>query len=248
MKYKILDHSLNRYFSFSVLVGTVSVLFVIMIFRKTIIPIWILPSIIFGVAIVSAVLGYGAFTRTYLLSKANGYIFCFLYALLSYGFLACFLFVFINYYLAGIAQPAQVFKIVGQSSMSGPKRARSQRKLLVDINYHGIKKELVFSYNDYKESQHNYFNTVSLVTKKGFLGFDVIESQKINYQNADLADGTVLKVELLSASRWAMEYVYIVDSVSYTGYDTIEFPTEKGNLFLVKYNKQEPAIHTIKID
>lgn len=248
MKYKVLDQRLNAYITFTASAGILCIPFIIMAYSVTIISIWALLSIIAGATVISTVVGHGLFTRAYLYNKIPGYIFCFLYSLLSYGLLACLAYLLINYSFAGPVRSTQQFKVIDEYSMSGPKRARSKRKLVVVINYEGVGKELVFDNNDYKKSQHNYFSTVSLVTQKGLLGFDVIESQKINYQNADLVDGAVMKVEPLSASRWAVEYFYIVDSVNYTGYDTIEFPTAKGNLFLIKYNKHNPAIHTIEIN
>ncbi|WP_299765574.1 hypothetical protein [uncultured Dokdonia sp.] len=93
------------------------------------------------------------------------------------GFIVCSLFMFTNYYIGDTTTVTETYEIVDRSSMPGNKHNRSKRQPLIRIRYQKKIKELVFSYQYYKMME--FYNTVELETRKGYLGYDIIENKTL---------------------------------------------------------------------
>lgn len=96
-----------------------------------------------------------------------------LHTCMTGGFIL-FSFMATNFYFADNQINKRTFVINTKGSLSGSKRHRSERKPYVLINYDGIEKQLIFSYSD--TDKINSAKKVHLNIKKGFLGFDILES------------------------------------------------------------------------
>lgn len=149
----------------------------IFIYRKTIIPLSLLFSIILGIGILSTIFDFNKYKNTYSFKNWKLYFFAFIQNTASWGFIACSTLVLSNYYFSSGEITERKYEIVEKFSLTGSKGSRNERKPLVTIDYEGKMKELVFSPKYFEELKD--YNFVIFKTKKGFIYWDIIVSQKL---------------------------------------------------------------------
>jgi hypothetical protein len=149
--------------------GLVLTILEIYLYRVTIVP-WIVPFLIWlitGLALVPLIR-----TRLALYLKMDNLFYQIIYSVLGLGGVAMYLFIAVNYYTVSGPTSTHTFKIVGKSSMPGPKGSRSERRPLVHVHYFDREKELVFHFSDTKRVERA--DSVTIDVKTGGLGFDVV--------------------------------------------------------------------------
>tara|TARA_R110001632_G_scaffold31109_4_gene81353 strand:- start:5886 stop:6410 length:525 start_codon:yes stop_codon:yes gene_type:complete len=150
----------------------------VVIFRNTIIDYSILIGIILIVGVLTFLLDFKNYGKTYNYSGIGLYFYSLMHYFFGYGFIVCSIFMLTNFYLADKNPIKKTFEIVERSSLPGSKHHRDERKPTFRINYKGKEKELVF--------QHKYFGkmesykSVELAVRKGYFGFDILENKKLN--------------------------------------------------------------------
>lgn len=157
------------------MIGLILIIWEIFIFRKTIIPLWIPLTIIGLIGAYTTWRDYKNYINAY--PGKGTLFFAFMQNTIAWGFTTCSVFMLSNYYLANSKPRTRTFNIEDRDSMIGRKYHRDECKPLIRINYDGQRKELVFSteyFNKIDEHQQ-----VTLVTKKGLFGFDVIIEQHL---------------------------------------------------------------------
>lgn len=175
MEIKVLDKKRNIFYQIVFYIGLILIIWEISIFRRTIISLGLLLSIVGGIGSVSAYLDFKNYRKTYDLNGWKLYFFAFMQNTLSWGFITCSILVLSNYYFSAGQIIDGKYAIIETSSMPGSKR--SIRKPLVRIDYKGKTKELIFSNKFYDELEE--YSHVSMSVKKGFLGWDIIVNQKL---------------------------------------------------------------------
>ena len=162
-------------------VGLILIIFEIHIFRNTIINLSIPIGIIFFVGIISIILDFKNYKKTYKkVYKKNRivlYIYSVMQNIISYGFITCSIFMLVNFYLADKKQVKKTFEIVERTSLPGPEYHREERNPTFSIVYNGKIKELVFEQMYYNNM--NSYNYIELEIKKGFFGFDILENKRL---------------------------------------------------------------------
>jgi hypothetical protein len=83
-----------------------------------------------------------------------------------------------NFYFADKVTEIKTFEIIERTSIPGRKFDSNKRKPTFKINYYGEIKTLVFTHESYKKM--NFYTNVTLETKKGFFGFDILENKKLH--------------------------------------------------------------------
>lgn len=157
------------------MIGLTIIVWEIFIYRKTIIPLWIPLTIIAVIGAYTTWRDYKNYITAY--PGKGTLFFATMQNTVAWGFTICSVFMLSNYYLSNSEKRTRTFNIEEIDSMSGRKNHRGKRKPLIRINYDGQPKELVFSteyFNKIDEHQQ-----VTLVTKKGLFGFDVIVEQHL---------------------------------------------------------------------
>ena len=150
----------------------------ITIFRNTIIDLKILIGIILIVGIVTFIIDFKNYGKTYKYSGIRLYFYSSMHYLCGFGFMACSIFMLTNYYSANKTSVKETFKIIGRSSLPGSKYHRDERKPTFQIKYDGEIKELVFEHEYYEKMES--FTNVELEVRKGYFGFDILENKKLN--------------------------------------------------------------------
>lgn len=162
------------FYTLTLFLGLILMLFEVLIYRKTIIETYIPISIILVVGFLAFYFNKQHYRKTY---SIEGNFYPIMQNLISWGFISCYIFMATNYYLAENGTTNYRFKIKEKSSMPGPKRHRSEREPLVRIDYFGFEKELVFDFSDTEKV--NSADSVKVSVKKGGLGFDILESYEV---------------------------------------------------------------------
>ncbi len=157
--------------------GIILMVWQILIFRKTIIDLEILIGIIALTGFLAFLVDFENYKKTYNSTGKSVDFNAFMYYFFGFGFIAASLFMLTNYYLADNKTVRKSFNIVKRTSIPGGKNNRSKRHPVFSINYNGKIKELVF-FNEFYENMETYTN-VDLVIKKGYFGYDIIESQTL---------------------------------------------------------------------
>lgn len=159
-------------------VGLAAMIWEVQIYRQTIIEIKILLGIILIVGILTMFFSLNDFQKLFKYKrKSSLYFWTFIQSIVSWGFIVCSIFMFSNYYLASKESTLQSFDIIERSSMAGGKYHREKRKPTFKILYKGELKQLVFN-SKYYDKMESY-QSVELIVKKGFLGFDLLVNQKL---------------------------------------------------------------------
>ncbi|MBI3220091.1 MAG: hypothetical protein HYZ44_11305 [Bacteroidetes bacterium] len=160
----------KKYYFITLITGLILIILEINLYRKTIIPLWIPLTVIFTIGVISFFINRTHYNLT---NNTKGWFFPLLQNIISWGFISCYLFIAMNYYFAEEKQHQSIFEIKSKSSMPGSRGHRNARKPLVTIDYFGFEKELVFTNKDTKKVDKA--TQVKLVTKKGLLGFVILE-------------------------------------------------------------------------
>ena len=150
----------------------------ITIFRNTIIDLKILIGIILAVGLITFLIDFKNYGKTYKYSGIGLYFYSLMHYICGFGFIACSIFMLTNYYMADLEPIKETYEIVGRSSLPGRKYHRDERKPTFDINYNGKIKELVFPHKYYEEMES--YSIVELEVRKGYFGFDILENRKLN--------------------------------------------------------------------
>jgi hypothetical protein len=163
----------KAFYGVTLFLGLISAILEVSLYRQTIISVSIPLSIIVLIGITAFIFNRKHYSKTY---STSGFFFPLFQNIVSWGFLASYLFIALNFYLAPEKTTDHKFKIQAKDSM--PASGRSAKRVpLVDIDYFGFKKELVFGYKDTEEI--NKSDSVLVTSKKGALGFDVIRSYSV---------------------------------------------------------------------
>lgn len=120
---------------------------------------------------------FKTYKKTYKYTGLGLFFYAAMHYIVGFGFIACTLFMCTNYYLADETFVKETHKIIRKGDMSGGRRYRSEHLPLFTIDYHGTEKVLVFSH-EYYHTMNNYYY-VEVEVKKGFLGFDVLDNQRL---------------------------------------------------------------------
>ena len=177
MEIKVLNKKRNTFYQIVFFIGLILIIWEISIFRRTVIPLGLLLSIVGVIGSVVTFLDFKNYCKTYDLNGWKLYFFAFMQNTVSWGFIACSILVLSNYYLSESQIIDEKYAIIETSSMPGSKGERSKRIPLVRIDYKGKMKELVFSNKFYNELEEYTYVNVSV--KKGFLNWDIIVNQKL---------------------------------------------------------------------
>ena len=148
------------------------------IFRNTIIDVSILIGIILVVGLITFLIDFKNYGKTYNKRGIGLYFYSGMQYLLSYGFIVCSIFILTNYYLAEKTPEKETFEIIERSSLPGSKHHRDERQPTFRINYDGKVKELVFNHEYYEKM--DFYTNVELEVRKGYFGFDILENKKLN--------------------------------------------------------------------
>ncbi|WP_026777102.1 hypothetical protein [Polaribacter sp. Hel_I_88] len=147
-------------------------------YRKTIIDIYYLLSIILLFGILVAFLDRKKYDYTFGLEGWLDYVFLFMQNLASWGGLLGLFFLSLNFYFPKSSISKNNFKIIDTFTMTGSKYRRSERKPVFVINYLNEKKELVYPHKYLNDI--NEFKTVTIETQIGLFGFDIISNRVLN--------------------------------------------------------------------
>lgn len=184
MKYEILNIRRHWYYFAILLIGTSLLVWEIVLFRKTIIDAKILILIIFICGSIAYIIDRAKYKATYRFKYKSSttqtvYVntFAWFQNILSWGFIACTLFMASNTFFGKNPIVTKDYEIDNISDMPGADRSKSKSQPLVRIKYNEKIKELVFS-NDHLSRMDNY-DFVTLKTKKGLFGFDIIVEQSL---------------------------------------------------------------------
>lgn len=150
--------------------GLILMVFEVKLYRVTVISKLVPISIILSIGTVTYIASKKHYHKH---NKGYGILFGLLQNTCSWGFISCYLFMATNYYLADNEQRNLKFKIKSKGSMTGSKISRNKWKPLVEIDYFGFDKELVFRHTDTKKVENA--DEVIVVVEKGFFGFDVLD-------------------------------------------------------------------------
>jgi energy-coupling factor transporter transmembrane protein EcfT len=164
--------SSDIFYTLTGLLGLILIYFEILIFRKTIINVWIPLSIIFLFGLFTFLFTKGHYKKTYHLS---GNFLPLLHSIVSLGLIACYIFMAANYYLSGERSVSKA-KILKTGHLAKGRRGCANPYCEIKIN--GLEKQLIFPCGfDIDNS-----NTVILTVEKGFFGFDVVIDKDAIYE------------------------------------------------------------------
>jgi len=149
------------------------------IYRNTIIDLIIPIGIILVVGIITFLLDFKNYGKTYDYNGFGLYFYSSMHYVFGYGFIVCSTFMLTNYYLADKLSDKKNYEIIDKSSMPGSKHHREERKPLIRIDYDGKIKEIVFNHKYYERMDS--YKYVELELRKGYFGFDIIENKKLNW-------------------------------------------------------------------
>ncbi|MFD2562636.1 hypothetical protein [Aquimarina rubra] len=166
------------YYVTILILGLFSMAWQVTLFRNTIIDVSILIGIIIVVGIITFLVDFKNYGKTYKKKGIGLYFYSGMQYILSYGFIACSIFIMTNFYMANSEPIKETYEIVKRSSLPGRKYHRDERKPTFDINYNGKIKELVFPHKYYEKME--FYTKVELEVRKGYFGFDILENKKLN--------------------------------------------------------------------
>jgi len=107
--------------------------------------------------------------------KANWTLHYFLHTCMT-GSILLFTFMATNLYFGENKIMVKYFNVLKTGSVCGPKGHREEREPYVEINYEGLEKEVVFTYEETAKVMSA--KSVKLTVRKGFLGFDILEKSE----------------------------------------------------------------------
>ena len=113
-------------------------------------------------------------------TKADLFLWVFMHYLLHTiitGGILMFLFMATNFYFADNSIIEKRFKIEKIDSLPGSKGEREKRQPYVVIDYEGMKKELIFSYEETEKVKTAKYAVMKV--SKGFLGYDILKEKDV---------------------------------------------------------------------
>ncbi|UZO79591.1 hypothetical protein NBT05_11555 [Aquimarina sp. ERC-38] len=128
----------KRYYATILILGLFLMVWQVTIFRNTIIDVSILIGIILVVGVITFLVDFKNYGKTYKKKGIELYLYSGMQYILSYGFIACSIFMLTNFYMADSEHIKETYEIVRRSSIPGRKYHRDKRKPTFDINYDGI--------------------------------------------------------------------------------------------------------------
>jgi len=165
------DKKLDNLISVLFVIGLILLVWVVFIYRRTLIDvkipllIWLVPGIFL------TPLYYNKFNR--IDGRRAHWVLHYIAhtgmtgAFLLFGFMAS------NFYFAGNQSLNRRFEIVSKGSIPGGKGHRNERQPYVVIDYGGFKKELIFTFPE--EEKIDAARYVDLTVKQGLWGFEILE-------------------------------------------------------------------------
>lgn len=164
------------------ILGIFSMVLQVVIYRNTIIELSILIGIILVVGIISFLLDFKNYRKTYKYSGIGLYFYSSMHYVCGFGFLACTIFMLTNYYLADEKTTTQNHEIIDRTFLpKRPGKAGSENKPVFVINYKGKRKELVFNPKFYEKME--LYKSVEFEIRDGFFGFDILKNKKLKIKN-----------------------------------------------------------------
>lgn len=160
------------------LLGLGLIIWQIKIFRNTIIDLSIPIGIILVVGVISFILDSKNYVKTYDMSETGFNFFALMQGIIGYGFIAGSIFMLANFYLADKDIVTRSFEIMERSSLPGGENQREERTPTFTISYDGKIKELGFRHEFYETM--DVYENVQLEVRKGYFGFDILESKRLN--------------------------------------------------------------------
>ncbi len=161
------------------IVGVCSMVWQITIYRNTIIDVSILFGIIIVAAIVSFLVDFKNYSKTYKYRGVGLYLYAAAHYLCGFGFIACSIFTLSNYYFADKTAIKETYEIVERTSLLGSKYHRDEMQPAFKIKYKEKLKQLVFPHKYYENMA--LYKSVELEVRKGFFGFDILVDKKLTY-------------------------------------------------------------------
>ena len=165
----------DRLLSALLIIGLLLLLWQIVLYRRTIIPLkiplllWLIP----GIPLTPILY------RT--LNQADGmkahWILHYIAHTWMTGSILLFAFMASNYYLADSTVVQEQFEILEKGSLPGGKHHRHERKPYVMIDYHGFEKQIIFTYP--KTSEVEQASLIQVSVRKGLWGFDILQEYSL---------------------------------------------------------------------
>jgi hypothetical protein len=160
----------KAFYFLNAVVGIFFLVLEIEIYRKTIIDFYVPLIVILVAGTVAFIFNKRHYQKVYSL---RGIFFPLLQNIIWWGFISCYLFMATNYYFANKGITNHKLPIKYKSSLPGGRGHRNERQPLIAIDYFGFEKDLVFRFS--QTGKVKQANSAILKTRKGFLGFDVLD-------------------------------------------------------------------------
>lgn len=157
-----------------IILGVISWIFQIQLYRLTLIYWPIVFAIWIGVGVVLTFFIRSVWIKYYLIS--NLFI-QFILNTLAFGSVLMCTFMSLNYYNCSNSIKVGKYKILSKSSMTGPYKHSYQRYPLVYVKYNETIKEIVFEYKDTKDVNNS--DSIYIYTSTGLFGLEVIASKTL---------------------------------------------------------------------
>ncbi|HSC54265.1 MAG TPA: hypothetical protein VLC98_11605 [Phnomibacter sp.] len=154
----------KNFYTTSVIIGLLLLMLEIGLYQKTIIPIWVILTVILISSTITFFILRKDYQETYLNKKI---IYPIAQSVGSFGFITCYLFMAINFQFANKETTVKTVSIISKNTI-GTKNPRPA----INIDYDGTVKQIVFSSID--KSEVAAATAVILTVKKGFFGYDVL--------------------------------------------------------------------------
>lgn len=168
----------KRIYKFLLAIGFISMFLQLLLFSRTVISFILLLAIILISGFLSLFIGHKKYTFTYKLDGAFGFFYSFVQKSIIAGGIIGLLFLSVNYFFNNEIIQNNEYKIIERTSSRGRKYHRSERKPIFTVLIKERKKDFEFSNKFYEEM--NEYNTITIETKKGFFGFDIITNRILN--------------------------------------------------------------------
>ena len=175
MKYILSKRKHWQYFT-ALMLGLVSMIWQITIYRKTIIDVTIPLLIVTISGSIAFLIDRERYSSTYDLKYKTAW--AWLQNIASWGFLICTLFMVLNRYFAADTVTTSTHSINSIGTMPGKPRTMANEQPLIRIDYYGKTKELVFT-KEYL-TKLNMAKSVTIETRNGLFGYKIIDKQTIN--------------------------------------------------------------------
>ncbi|CAL2078632.1 hypothetical protein [Tenacibaculum sp. 190524A05c] len=177
LNYKTYNKKRNIYYTITSIIGMSLCVWIIELYQKTFVELYILFVIVLGVGLIATLIDFKYYKKTYSLKGFSSIFFAFLTNLSIWGFTTCALFMTSNYYFEKSKSRFKTYEIIDRYSIIGSKRNRSESTPVFQI-LHKVKiKDIYFGNDFYKDM--NSFKNIELEIKQGFWKFDILINKKL---------------------------------------------------------------------